>query len=220
MPEGKPNAHHTRLLFGCSLVGLLGCAAVVAADLLGIAVVEKHDPISETISNLAAGRYGWIQDTGLVCFAAGTLAIAVALFAWNFGHARWNAAAFLLVLLAIDTLLIAYYNRHAGENTPSGTAHQYATYGLFALVVLAPWLIAADLRTLSFVWYGYSIATSLLWLILGPTFMYLVPTTWDGALERFLGTVLVLWLAMLSTVVLQRSRLALPDSAPPAPGVA
>lgn len=64
----------------CSLIGFFGCLSVIAGDIIGIALHEKHDPISDTISMLAIGKYGWIQDWGLDIFAAGYLAIATGLF--------------------------------------------------------------------------------------------------------------------------------------------
>ena len=61
----------SRLLQVCGYIGLFGCIAAVVTDIIGIIVVEKHNPISETISALAITKYAWIQDLGLNLFALG-----------------------------------------------------------------------------------------------------------------------------------------------------
>ena len=57
----------------CGVIGILGCVAVLATDLIGIALHEAHNPIKNTISMLAIGKYGWIQDLGLDILAIGFL---------------------------------------------------------------------------------------------------------------------------------------------------
>lgn len=45
--------------------------SVAAADIVGILVVEDHNPIRETISQLAEGKYAYIQDIGITLFGLG-----------------------------------------------------------------------------------------------------------------------------------------------------
>jgi hypothetical protein len=190
----------------CGVIGLIGCVVVVAADLIGILMVERHDPISETISKLAIGKHAWIQDVGIDFLAAGFLANAVGLFAWRFGKARVKTVAVLLGLTAVDLVLIAEHNQYAGRDNEGAQIHTYCVYALFGLFVVASLLLAFDLRQFGSTWWALSLAASLAWIIGGPIFMYIVPTSWDGALERLLGLVMTGWLAMLSILMVQRGR--------------
>ncbi|KAI9132270.1 hypothetical protein [Acaryochloris sp. CCMEE 5410] len=71
----------SKLSLICGFVGLVGCFAALLTDIIGTIVVQKHNPISETISSLAIGKAAWIQDSGLDLFAAGLIACAIALYA-------------------------------------------------------------------------------------------------------------------------------------------
>lgn len=74
--SGKGRNFNPRYLRLCGLIGLVGCIGVVAADIAGILVYESYNWISQSISALAVGRYGWIQDLGLYLLSAGLIADA------------------------------------------------------------------------------------------------------------------------------------------------
>jgi hypothetical protein len=196
----------SKLLVVCALVSYLGCAAVVAADIIGIIVVEKHNPISETISTLAIGKQAWIQDVGIDAFAAAVFACGAGMLIWRAAGIRWMFCAILLIVLAGDLVLIAEHNQYAGQPTPEGAIHRQLTFVLYIIVSLTTLLLAFDLRRFGRGWFWGSLSAFAVWLILCPVFLYVVPTSWDGALERFLGLILVLWVAMISTALLQKAR--------------
>ena len=79
-----------KLSLVCGIIGIFGCISVIIADIIGIIVVEKHNPISETISALAITKSAWIQDTGLNLYAAAMIACAIGLYTWNLEGLRWK----------------------------------------------------------------------------------------------------------------------------------
>lgn len=194
-----------RLLRICGLIGLLGCFGVIAANIVGILLVEQHNPISETISKLAIGKYAWIQDFGLDLFAAAIMATAVGLYALRLEQARWKIGTALLVLLSIDVVLIAEHNQYAGREGVGTAIHIQCVYALGLLFALSTLLLAFGLRNVSRTWYRFSLGISIAWTMLGPIFFW-VPNSWDGAFERFVALIMVTWFAAVSWLLLQRSR--------------
>lgn len=182
---------------------MLGSFAVVAANIIGILLVEQHNPISETISKLAIGDYAWIQDLGLDLFAISLFAIAIGLFKWSVGGWRWQTGAFLLILLCFDILVIAEHNQYAGQDNSGANIHIHAVYVLGLLVALAALLLGFDLRRISRNWSRFSIGLSIVWTVLGPIF-FVVPTSWNGAYERFVALIMVTWVVALSGLLIQR----------------
>lgn len=182
---------------------MLGSFAVVAANIIGILLVEQHNPISETISKLAIGDYAWIQDIGLDLFAISLFAIAIGLFKWSVGGWRWQTGAFLLILLCFDIFVIAEHNQYAGQDNSGANIHIHAVYVLGLLVALASLLLGFDLRRISRNWSRFSIGLSIVWTVLGPIF-FIVPTSWNGAYERFVALIMVTWVVALSGLLIQR----------------
>jgi hypothetical protein len=192
------------LLRICGVIGLLGCFGAIAANIVGIILVEQHNPISETISKLAIGKYAWIQDLGLDLFAATILATAIGLYTLRLESIRWKIGTALLVLLSIDVVLIAEHNQYAGRAGVGASIHIQCVYALGLLFALATFLLAFGLRKVSRTWYRFSLGTSILWTVLGPIFFW-VPTLWDGAFERFVALIMVTWFAAISWLLILTS---------------
>lgn len=199
----QSNHNRSSLLLISGVIGVLGSFAVVAANIIGILLVEQHNPISETISKLAIGDYAWIQDLGLDLFAISLFAIAIGLFKWSVGGWRWQTGAFLLILLCFDILVIAEHNQYAGQDNSGANIHIHAVYVLGLLVALAALLLGFDLRRISRNWSRFSIGLSIVWTVLGPIF-FVVPTSWNGAYERFVALIMVTWVVALSGLLIQR----------------
>jgi hypothetical protein len=179
----------------CGSLGILASFAVVASDIIGIAVHEKHDPISDTISMLAIGKYGWIQDLGLDIFALGFVALAAGLYAWKRDGIKWLVSLVLLVFLGVDLVLIAEHNQYAGR--PGYNIHRELVYILAGLFLVVTFLIGYDLQYLKTYLKKFSHRIAFLWLILAPLLPW-VPDSWDGAYERLVTSLLVVWLSTVS----------------------
>lgn len=186
----------------CGIIGLIGCISVVAADLIGIVVVERHNPISETISKLAINEYAWIQDIGLDIFAIGLIACAIALYTQPLGGFRWKFSAMLLVFLGIDVFLISEYNQYADASSVGSTIHLYLVSALGIAFALVAFFVAPGLRKISLKWYRFSLWISIVWTLSAPLF-FVVPTAWDGAYERLVALIMVTWVTGLSWLLIK-----------------
>lgn len=195
----------SKLVRTCGLLGLIGCVGIVATNIIGIMVVEQHNPIRETISNLAGGKYAWIQDLGLDLFGVGLIACAIALYVLNLDGWKWKTGAVLLGLLGLDVFVIAEHNQYANQDTPGTVIHLYAVYVLGLLFTLASFLLAFGLKKIDRFWFRFSLYISIIWLICGPTF-FIVPTSWDGAYERFAALILIAWVAGISVLLIRERR--------------
>lgn len=188
------------LLRICGVIGLLGCFGAIAANIVGIILVEQHNPISK----LAIGKHAWIQDLGLDLFAGTILATAIGLYTLRLEPIRWKIGTALLVLLSIDVVLIAEHNQYAGRAGVGASIHIQCVYALGLLFALATFLLAFGLHKVSRIWYRFSLGISILWTVLGPIFFW-VPTRWDGAFERFVALIMVTWFAAISWLLMIRA---------------
>lgn len=189
----------------CGIAGLIGCVAAIAADILGILVYEPHDPVSESISALAVGPYGWIQDFGLYLLAAGAFACAVGLLRWNLNGPAWVLGCILLMVLGSDLVIVAIVNQYAGSYNVGANIHQWCFYAFGVLAAAVPLLLVPGLTRSSRPRGQSSLAFGLCWVVLAPAY-FLVPPSWNGAYERFLAASAIAWLAAISWLLLGRSR--------------
>ncbi len=191
---------------------LLGSASIVSAvlvlasDLIGWAVVEKHNPITETISRLAVGEHAWIQDVGLDVYAAGIGALAIAMLLWSPGGWKWKAAAGALLVVAADIVVIAEYNQYAGFDGFGYQVHRWCCFVLYVSVAAAAGLLASELKPIDDTQKKATIAFLVVWLIGGPLFMFVVPTDIDGGVERIIGIALVAWTSGLAWMHVKAGR--------------
>ena len=205
MNEAKNKSSGSKLSLICGIIGIFGCLAVIVADLIGIIVVDDHNPISDTISALAIEKYAWIQDTGLDLYAAGMIACAIGLYAWNLGGTKWKIGTVLLLLLGIDVILIAEHNQYAGREGVGANIHIQLVYALAVLFTALTLLLASGLRKVGRNWYRFSIGISLFWIVLAPIFFF-VPTNIDGAYERFISLITIAWVAAMSWLLIRRGQ--------------
>lgn len=201
----KQNKSSNKLSLACGIVGIFGCLSVIIADIIGIIVVENHNPISETISALAITKSAWIQDLGLDLYAVAMFACAIGLYAWNLGGWRWKLASVLLGLLGIDIILIAEHNQYAGREGVGASIHIQCVYALAVLFAAITFLTSFGLRRVGRNWYRYSIGTAIVWTVLAPIFFF-VPTNIDGAYERFISLITICWVAVISWLLIKRGQ--------------
>lgn len=191
-----------RLFRTCGMIGLIGCASVVAADVIAWMLVEGYSPISQTISDLAVGDGSWLIDLGLWLFGAAYIAAAVGLMRWRLAGLSWTLGTAAMVLLGIDVLVIAMVNQYAGTANRGADIHIGAVYALGVLFAFACLLVIPGLKKLPGSWYRFSLIVGVAWIIASPVF-FAVPYAWEGAYERFLGLILVGWLASMSWLLLE-----------------
>lgn len=177
------------------ILGIIGCLGVVAGDIIGIIVHEAHNPIRNTISMLAIGKYGWIQDVGLDLLGVGFFALAIGLFTRKQSGTKWIISLIILVLIAVDILMIAEHNQYAGR--PGDKIHRKLVYALALLFPALLITISFDLKDLKPYLKKFSRWIAGIWLISAP-FMPLIPTNIEGAYERLVSSLIVIWLGVVS----------------------
>ena len=186
-------------------LALVGCVAVAVANVAGSLVVDDHDWVRDTLSYLAEGRYGWIQDTGLVLFAAGLVALGIGLWLLDLGGWGWRLGALCLVLMGLDVVLIALYEAY-GERTPDGVViHSQAVWALGGLFGLALLLLSAGLAGVGAGWRRFTVAAAVLWILLAPPF-FLIPTGFDGLYERALALIVLAWIVPVAVMLIAEGR--------------
>lgn len=172
------------------LFALISCAIVVLCDIIMWFLVAGYNPISQTISELAAGPHHWIQDTGIVIFVLGTAGLAVDLFIR--GEDGWKPwlVRLAMIALCLDIAMIALWNEY-GDGNPGGLEiHIYLVALLYPLVPMILWFGTSVLPAKHGEYSLIAKATAILWLGLAPIF-FLLPTSFDGAYERFLGLIII-----------------------------
>lgn len=174
---------------------LFGCFAVIAADIIGIILHEEHNPFKNTISMLAIGKYGWIQDLGLDFLAMGYVALAIGLFTWKKNNVRWLIGLVVMVLIGADLVMIAEHNQYAGR--PGEKIHRKLVYILAGLFLILHILVYPYLKSLKPFLKKFTIRVGVLWLLLAPL-LPLMPDDINGAYERFICSLLVIWPAVVS----------------------
>lgn len=185
----------------CGIVGIAGSLIAVITDFIGIVVVDSYNPIRQTISNLAIGDYGWIQDIGLNLYGIGLMVCAIALWRWSLGDWRWRLGSVLVFLLGIDILVISEHDQYASLPDPSGTpVHLYAVYVLGVLFPVICLLFSFGLRKISRSWRYFSWAVAGVWVVFAPPF-FKVPTGLDGLYERFVSVILLSWTIAISWLI-------------------
>jgi len=177
------------------IIGILSCIAVLAADLIGIALHEAHDPISDTISMLAIGKYGWIQDLGIDILAVGFFALAVGLYTWKSSGTKWIIGLIILILIGVDFIMIAEHNQYAGR--PGHKIHRKLVYALALLFPAVVLLTSFSLKMLKPYLKKFSFWVAGLWIVLAPL-LPLIPDYIDGAYERLVTTLIVIWVSTVS----------------------
>lgn len=215
MTNGEQHgAAHQRPLLAKALgvMGLLGCLAAIGGTLLAQIIVPGHDWISDTISDLAAGRYAIIMDVALYGFAAGIMATSLGTAHVHLGKSGWSAGVLALAVIAGLVIIIAARDEYGDGDSNGGTVviHIYLVY---ALGLLFAYLPVGMYRGLQQGHPGAARSLAVLggvWVILAPLFL-VMSTGWDGLVERILALVACGMIAILSWVTLKRSK------APPAP---
>jgi hypothetical protein len=200
-PPGRPCP---LLLRFCAAVAMLGCVALLAGNIVGSLVVPGHDWVADTVSDLAAGRSESIQDIALYGYAAALLAAAIGAAHMHLDGRRWSLGVLSLALLGCLVTIIAARDEYGDGDSDGMVVHIYLVYALGALFVAGPLLMRRGM-TQAGRWAGRcALFVGGFWIVGAPIF-FLLPTAYDGAWERLLGLVSMIWLLALATLFLRRA---------------
>lgn len=169
-------------------IGFAGCLSLVAGTLIAQAFVPGYNWVSDTISDLAAGRWEIIMDLALYGFAAGLFAVALASSHAHLGGRGWSVGLLCFAILAALVVVIGARNEYGDSDHEGVVIHAYLVYALGALFTLAPFCMARGIGRVH-VWARRSLTgLAVAWAIISVVFL-LAPTGIDGLLERVAGLI-------------------------------
>jgi hypothetical protein len=203
----RPSHGHTDppFLRFCALMAVLGVVTIIAGNIAGSLVVPGHDPVADTISDLAAGRFEIIQDIALYGFAAGIIALALALANLHTRDVSWTIGVLALVAISALVIVIGARNEYGDNDSDGVVIHIYLVYGLGVLMAVAPFALAGGLGRIG---RGFGVLSRLFgvaWCLSAPVFFFL-PTGIDGAYERGLGVLASAWLLVVARAIWEHAR--------------
>jgi hypothetical membrane protein len=215
---GSRGVSRRGLVRGLGLASIAGCVMVALTDVIGVLLHPGYNPLKNSISDLALGPLGWVQDAGLYCLGVGVLAFAAGLSLVL--SQKWQArlGELLLLLIGIALLLAAFFHTDPPGNhsTLHGNIHGYASFTAIFVSVPAVFLVAfavKDNRRL----FIYSLAAGVFQVVFDIGRGRL-PADWTffGLHERLVVANALVWVAVVSWVLMVRGRDK--NSEPAAPG--
>ncbi|TXD84271.1 DUF998 domain-containing protein [Subsaximicrobium wynnwilliamsii] len=169
---------------------IAGSILALVADVVGILVVEDHNPIRQTVSQLAHGKYAYIQDIGLALFGVGILIAGATLYLWKSDAFKCEWGATLLSIMGICIVVLAEFNEFAG--TPGTTVHIVLAVFIGVLFMLCTFLIGLAFKKINKNWYYASIGMGILFLVSCSGFL-VISQAYQGAYERGVIQIVLIW---------------------------
>ncbi|MCP1199910.1 DUF998 domain-containing protein [Notoacmeibacter sp. MSK16QG-6] len=190
---------------------LVCCLLVVCTDLiLGFFLQPNYSPISDTISDLAAGgRYAKWQDLAMEAFAISIVLTGIGLLMARRTGGRWIAGAAAMVVTGILVFFIAKRDEYGDLDKGGLVLHYWMVYAMAALVPASLLLLRKDIAHRSDRTRAILIlfaALTILWIVGSPIF-YFMDTAYDGLIERALAAVMIVWIAVCARSLTKERRL-------------
>lgn len=206
-PEAVRPAAEERplLLITLGVTGILGCVIFALAVIVADIVVPDKSALADTISDLGAGRYEYIVDTGIYAFSATLIACAIAAAHAHLGRAGWSIGLLGLAFAGLIVFLVGARNEYGDDDSDGVVIHMYLVYALGLVFAVVPWAMSEGGYRVSKTYGRIFRAVSVCWVIAAPIFLML-PTDIDGIYERGLGLIVFCFVIPLSWLFIQRGR--------------
>ena len=195
--DHQRHTHDAGFLRLCAALAILGFALMIVSNIVGSVIVPGHDVLADTISDLGAGRYEYIQDIGFYTYAGGLAALALGLSHLHSGQNRWSYGVFGLTAIALLTVVIGARNEYGDADHDGWVIHIYLVYALAFFIATVPFALRDGLRRWGRTYQRWAGLFGGAWWLAAPIFFFL-PTQWDGAWERGLGLAATAWFSMLA----------------------
>ncbi|TWT65440.1 hypothetical protein Pla123a_49080 [Posidoniimonas polymericola] len=176
----------------------VGCiAAATVLTFVGSWLTPDANMVASTISDVAAGPYDWVQDSGFYILSAGLLALAYGMYNLHTQRWHWLAAIATLPIMAVAVTVMGFYQEYGDGDHESGEIHIYLVYA-FGFAFLALLLLSIPhLMTHNSWWRPLNLWWLALW-IAGAVYYFNMGTGYDGLVERALGFAYLAWMFLLA----------------------
>ncbi|MGA0806885.1 MAG: hypothetical protein ACO3PV_10290 [Pseudohongiellaceae bacterium] len=179
----------------------LACILALCSPILHVAllVLEPDITYRDPVQRLSLGQWGFLHSAGIVLFGLAQLALAHAMRGLDRGWC-WPLAQASVAAAGISLFYVAWYFAvsEAGSLTRVSTGESHDPLWLSAsLVGTAMGLALPGFRRISSGLARFSGACLLAWLLLIPASL-LTDTISLGVYERVVGSIYVLWVALVS----------------------
>ena len=166
---------------------------------LSILTADEYDPVAQSISALALGRFRTLMNTAFFAFGIGSLALAFGLY-----RSVYDALAASLLLAVASVLWFLLGVFETGPGGAGSTIHSIVALTSFLLILVVMFLFARRFRG-DARWRSFALLT-LIWAVIAAGALFLMPLLGDevfGVSERVFVAVWVSWL--LATALRLRS---------------
>lgn len=164
---------------------------------VGSLLTPDANMVADTISDVAAGPYDWVQDAGFYILSAGLCALA---YGMNHMHTRrwhWRGAIATLPTMAVAVTTMGLYQEYGDGDHEWGEIHIYLVY-LFGFSFLALLLLSIPhLMEHNRWWRPVNLGWFVLWTG-GAAYYFSMGTGYDGLVERALGIAYLAWMFLLA----------------------
>lgn len=192
------------LLILCGALGILGPLAMTVGIVVVQSIAPGHDPVSDTISDLARGDTAWIMDVIFYFNAAAMLALAIGAAHLHLGQWDWSLGMFALTFVALDVVLLGVWDTfYSQPGVDKTSVHTRLATLLFPLYLVGPLAMVRGIARVSAVSKWLFIASGILWPITALIYFY-GPAPYYGLTERIAGATTLLWTIPLGWVFLRR----------------
>jgi hypothetical membrane protein len=181
-------------------VAVLGVLYFLTAVSVSEFLRPMYDPVQRTISELAVGRYGYLQISAFVALGLGLLALPAGLWRRVKATLASRLALSLIVVCAVSSFVAAAFptDLRNAVATKSGAIHQVSAgvgYGcLITAMLLLSWHFRRDKP-----WRSFHLPSSGLTLV-GLAALLTMAVTGDsdvaGLLQRIMAVALLMWVAL------------------------
>lgn len=192
------------LLIFCGALGIFGNLAMTVGTITMGLVLPGHDPISDTISDLARGEYHVIMDTIFYLNAAALIALAIGAAHAHLGRWAWSLGLLILALTALDVVMLGLWDEFGATAEGEGwSVHVKLSTLLWPLFFIGPLAMAPAAGRIRPLYKWLFIASGVSWAIAAPAF-FMSPDNIDGLIERIAGVCTLFWTVTLGWMQLHR----------------
>ncbi len=179
-----------------ALVALVGSACFVASALL-LPLLSEYTLVENYISELAIGRFGFVQTIAFLAFGLGSLALATGIRETTRGSWGSLVGSALVGLFGVGVILDAFFpiDRGGMPQTTAGTIHLIAALSAFLCAILAMFVLTRTFKR-DARWRSYWPASLVLAFVALVTFFLPSEGAWAGIFQRIFVGVIISWMVL------------------------